>query len=92
MEGQVQEVTQKKDNNDDVMMDECLTGDAHAILHGIRAGYVKRKPVLNASDDGVMDDTGDVNAAAVVSGLGKIVRIFEESKYGAQPATRNSGV
>ena len=28
------------------------------MFHGSRAGNVKRKPVLNASDDGVLDDTG----------------------------------
>ena len=67
MEGQVQEVTGKKEHNDEASMDECLIGDALDFLHGRRASNVKRKPVLNASDDGGLDETGDANTAAVVS-------------------------
>ena len=49
--------------------DEDVRGDALVNLHGIRAGNVKRRPALNADNDGASDATRDANASVVVGGI-----------------------
>ena len=88
MKGQVQVMTENKEKDDDVSRDECMIGDALDVLHGSRAGNVKREPVLTACNEGVWDETEDVNADTGVSGRGRMVRILEESKYGGATSDR----